>query len=152
MNPNKLLLLLIIVLLSISYSLAITMIKCTIEKAGDIPNYAGHNVTKESDFKEALDALNYDNVYNKEGTIKEIGNVRIERTGFAIVSRRKWKTVEGHVIGVKGNSLISQVAFPNDLKDPFGDISSQLNLVNCMDNALYESYISGKVYKVVRKY
>ncbi|KAM9947769.1 hypothetical protein ACTFIT_001102 [Dictyostelium discoideum] len=128
------------------------MIKCTCEKAGDIPNYAGHNVTKISDFKKALDALEYDNVFNKEGTIKEIGNVRIERTGFAIVNRRKWKTVEGHVIGVKGNSTISQVVFPNDLKDSFGDISSQLNLVNCIDNALYDSYISGKVHKVVRKF
>ncbi|KAM9992670.1 hypothetical protein ACTFIY_010107 [Dictyostelium cf. discoideum] len=138
MNPNKLLLL-IIVLLSISYSLAV-LITASTKEAEDIPNYA--------DYREAIGALEYGNIFDKEiGTILVKGKVRIDRIGITRVNGRRWKTLEGHLNGVKGNSTISRVLFSENLA--VSDITNQMKVQGFIDNAMLKSYSTGKYFTVI---
>ncbi|KAM9971668.1 hypothetical protein ACTFIW_011651 [Dictyostelium discoideum] len=109
---------------------------------------ADHQLLQFNDYLDALGGVDYDDIFEKEiGTIIEKRNVRIDRPGYTRVNGRKYKVLEGHVVGVKENSIISRVLFSETLK--VGDLANQGVVLGYIEKAMYDSFLTGKVYTVV---
>ncbi|KAM9961037.1 hypothetical protein ACTFIW_010211 [Dictyostelium discoideum] len=141
MNPSKLFLLLIIVLLSISYSLA-----GVVSRPGEsIPNYPGYNSKNANDIKIALEDLEYSDIFDKgRDSIIAEGNIRIDRDGIHSISAYKWYILEANIDGVDGELTIARVQVYEKLQT--NDAAKQTKITSLVVNAIKNSYKTGKIY------
>ncbi|KAM9987067.1 hypothetical protein ACTFIY_011471 [Dictyostelium cf. discoideum] len=142
MNSNKLFLLLIIVLLSISYSLAVVVSL----QGGDIPNGVNSNKKNKKDLASAADQLQYANIFrNGAGTIANEGSVRIDMQGVFKQNGEKWHNLQAQLNGVKGKSTIAHVQVAENAMN----VAEQTQVTNIVITAMMSSYTSGKTYSVL---